>query len=992
MMYRFPLVFICCLLWIQSATSQISTRTASPTGTLTATLVDASENGEGIAGAVVELAPVKDTTKKKYNTSGYQGRISIAGLAYGTYRMKISFLGYKNIERQVTIGAARVNLGRLQMKQSSQKIDAVVLEVQALRTSQKGDTVSYNANAFKVTKDADAEGLLAKMPGVTIVDGEVEAQGETVQKIFVDGKEFFGNDVSSALKNLPAEIVSKVEVFNKLSDQAQFTGIDDGEGYKAINIVTDPKKRNGVFGKLYAGYGFDDKYIAGGNVNMFRGDHRLSLIGLFNNVNQQNFSTEDILGVTGGSSGRGGMQSRGGGRMRRGGSARNFMVRPQSGISTVASVGLNYSGTWWKKVDVQGSYFFNTTKNENEKTTQRQYYSQTDTVRWYNGSESSSSRNFNHRFNAKIEYKINENQELMIRPSLSFQSYSTNSSSDSRMDNYVGTESALLNLLKELKDSKSSGYNISNTLLYRTKLGKPGRTLTLDFSFRLNRNQRDNNSDSELDTLVYAPNSLLPIDTVTSPTRLYTDYLSSGYRLNGSVIYTEPLTEKSQLSFQYRISYNYSDADKRVYPYDFQTEMFKPVIDPVLSNVYNSGYLTHRVGPGYRLGDKKNMLAVNVYYQRATLTGDQEYPFVSKLSAGFDNAVYFAMWNHTFNPTNTLRVFLRSYTDNPSVTNLQNVVDNTNPQFVTGGNPNLKPTYTHNLFMNYNKSSVTKGRTFMLMLGASLENNFIGDSTAFYGREGGVVNGVKIDPYGQFTKPVNLDGSWNVRGAVSYGFPVKWIKSNLNLNASMTYNESPSIMDGVKNISSGYYYNYGAVLGSNISEKIDFTFGYNGGYNIARNSIQRQGNKDNRYLTHSARGRIKWVAWLGFTLSGDANYMRYKGITDQFNEEYLICNVYLGKKLFRNQRGEINVGVNDLLNQNKSFARNIQETYIENVTNKVLGRYWGFQFTYNLRNFGSKSKGGAPDALPSESGPGGHRGFGPGPGGPPPGGFGRRPF
>lgn len=121
MMYRFPLVFICCLLWIQSATSQISTRTASPTGTLTATLVDASENGEGIAGAVVELAPVKDTTKKKYNTSGYQGRISIAGLAYGTYRMKISFLGYKNIERQVTIGAARVNLGRLQMKQSSQK-------------------------------------------------------------------------------------------------------------------------------------------------------------------------------------------------------------------------------------------------------------------------------------------------------------------------------------------------------------------------------------------------------------------------------------------------------------------------------------------------------------------------------------------------------------------------------------------------------------------------------------------------------------------------------------------------------------------------------------------------------------------------------------------------------------------------------------------------------------------------------------------------------
>lgn len=985
-MYRFLSVLICCLVAGIFSYTQAQTRTSSSSGTLTATLIDASNEGEGIPGAVIELAPVKDTTKKRYDTSGYQGRISISGLAYGTYRMKISFLGYKTIEKEIDIKTAKVNLGKIQMKQASQKIDAVVLEVQALRTSQKGDTVSYNANAFKVTKDADAEGLLAKMPGVTIIDGEVEAQGETVQKIFVDGREFFGNDVSSALKNLPAEIVSRVEVFNKLSDQAQFTGIDDGEGYKAINIVTDPKKRNGLFGKLYAGYGFDDKYIAGGNVNLFRGNHRLSLIGLFNNVNQQNFSTEDILGVTGSSSGRGGMQSRGGGHMRRGGSSRNFMVRPQSGISTVASVGVNYSSVWWNKVDVQGSYFFNTTENENEKTTLRQYYSQTDTVRWQDATSSSSSRNFNHRINAKIEYKINDNQELMIRPSLSFQSYNSNSNSNSRMDNYIGTESALLNLLHELKDSKSSGYDISNTVLYRTKLGKPGRTLTLDFSFNLNKNQRYNNSNSELDTLVYASGTMLPIDTVTAPTRLYTDYLSSGYRLNGSVIYTEPLTEKSQLSMQYRISYNYSDADKKVFPYDYELDMFNPVIDQTLSNIYNSGYLTHRVGPGYRFGDDKNMLAMNVYYQRATLTGDQEYPFTSKLSAQFDNALYFAMWNYTFNPSNTLRVFLRSYTSNPSVSDLQNVIDNSDPQSVTGGNPNLKPTYSHNLFMNYNKSSVTKGRTFMVMLGASLQNNFIGDSTAFYGREGGEVNGVKIDPYGQFTKPVNLDGSWNVRGAISYGFPVKWIKSNLNLNVAMTYNQSPSIMNGVKNISSGYYYNYGAVLGSNISEKIDFTFSYNGGYNIARNTIQQQGNQDNRYLTHSARGSIKWVAWLGFTLSGDANYMRYKGITDKFNEEYLICNVYLGKKLFRNQRGEINVGINDLLNQNKSFYRNIQETYIENVTNNVLGRYWGLQFTYNLRNFGSKGGNGAPDSLPSESRPRGPGGFGPGPGGPPPGG------
>ena len=281
-------------------------------GTVTGTVVDA-DTGETVAGAVLEFAPAAAPDKKQYSTSGYKGAVSIPSLAYGEYKLVVSFLGYNSAETTFKVSAAKQDIGKIELRPGVQ-IETVVKEAKALRTSQKGDTVSYNANAFKVTADADVEGLLKKMPGITVNNGAVEAQGETIQKVFVDGKEFFGEDVTSAIKSLPAEAVERIEVYNKLSDQAEFSGMDDGESYKAINIVTRENMRQGIFGKAYAGYGYDadteteakNKYMVGGNVNFFSGSSRLSLIGLFNNVNQQNFSFEDILGVTGNSGGGGG--------------------------------------------------------------------------------------------------------------------------------------------------------------------------------------------------------------------------------------------------------------------------------------------------------------------------------------------------------------------------------------------------------------------------------------------------------------------------------------------------------------------------------------------------------------------------------------------------------------------------------------------------------------------------------------------------------------
>ena len=230
-----------------------------------------------LQGAVVEVAPKSEPTDKSYYTTGKGGYMEFS-VPMGEYAITATFIGYADKKFNCNANAKAVELGRVYMRESATKIDAVVKEVHQFRTTQNADTLIYNAAAFKTTKDAEAEKLLSKMPGVVVEDGQVEVQGEQVKKVFVDGDEFFGDDVTMAIKNIPAEIIDKVEVFDKLSDEAEFAGIDDGESYKALNFVTKKSMRNGQFGKVYAGVGwqpetdkvsFNPKYLAGGNFNSF---------------------------------------------------------------------------------------------------------------------------------------------------------------------------------------------------------------------------------------------------------------------------------------------------------------------------------------------------------------------------------------------------------------------------------------------------------------------------------------------------------------------------------------------------------------------------------------------------------------------------------------------------------------------------------------------------------------------------------------------------
>lgn len=928
-MKRIVLFIGYCILSIGAALAQSG-------GTLKATLKD-SKSGEGINGAVVELTSTANG-KQQYYTSGYKGLLEVKNLAPATYDMVITYLGYKDHKQTVKIKAGENNLGVIKMEEDATIIEQVQISG-FLGTSTKGDTVSYNASAFKTVKDASAEGLLSKMPGITVgSDGSVSAQGETVEKVFVDGKEFFGEDVSTTIKTIPAEMVAKVEVYDKLSDKAEFTGLDDGEGYKAINIVTSLGKRRSVFGKVYGSYGYPDKYSVGGNANIFNGDEKISIIAMANNINQLNFSFEDIVGATSSanvasSGGGGGMQ--GGGGMRQ---ARNFMVRPMAGISTVQSLGVNYANQWGK-LELQGSYFFNHSTTVNENTTDKTLLS-SDAYKEHSLSKTNTeSENWNHRLNMRLDYKFSKTSSLMVRANASLQQYDNLRLGQEDISNAT-TGEPLKSMTSDVRDERLGTYG-NIFALYRQRLAKPGRTITVNSRMNWNSNESHN----------------FPTYSFTIPAdSLYQNIienLSGSNSFRAEATYTEPLSKQVQMDFEYEFRHNMDNQNKVTQV--FINEVEDTALGTLLSNISESGYTIHRVGPGINYSSEKTKFNAQVRYQYSSLANQQTLPRELSQNYNFHDVTYQGNLTVNFNQANALRVRFHSRTQNPSIGQLQDAVD-VNGTSYTAGNPELKPSYMHGLMTFYTNTNIEKGQTFMLHGGVWATTRSISSAIRMNDPDWVIPNydGEKLGIGNTYSTYENISGlnNWNIFTGVSYGFPLKFLKSNITFSLNANFNSTPSIINDHQNIMLGQYYTSGVQIGSNVSENLDFTLAYNFSYSINDNSsaIYSQLNK---YLSHNARAEFKWVAWKGFTLTANGTYNQYRGITDNYNEEILLCNAYIGKKLFKDERGELSIGINDIFNQNRDFRRDVGANYIQNTTNLAIGRYVAVQFVYNIRVFGS---------------------------------------
>lgn len=920
-------------------------------------VADKTDNS-AVVGATVKLVSVRDSSQIKLVVTDKAGNFTFNNLNTGGYRLYITFSGYEKIEQRVNLQASNITPLSFSIAKVATELGDVTVVAKAAPARQKGDTTEYSAGQFKVNPDATAEDMIKKLPGVTVGrDGTVTAMGEQVRKVTVDGKEFFGDDATAALKNLPASVIDKIQVFDRLSDQAQLTGFDDGNSVKTVNIVTKSGIKNGQFGRIYAGGGTDSRYAAGGNVSFFKGDRRLSLVANFNNINQQNFASQDLLGATSSSGGGG----RGGGRGGMGGGSDNFNVGQSSGISKTNALGINFSNVYAKKLTLTGSYFFNNSHNTNESVTNTETFD--DTKNRFSLQKSTSvNDNTNHRLNLRLEYKIDSSNSLFIIPSVSFQK--SRSSSFSSQNIYEGLADSISNLITPKSTSDRNGYNIRNNMFFRHSFPKRGRSLSVGFNTTFTKNDGESISDTR-----YRFYDSLYAFAYDSIQNRFIDNATNGYTIGGNIAYTEPIGKKGQLQFDYNLSVQKNKADQQNFSYDGQKYS---VFDTSLSNRFDNTITTNNVGVNYRLGQSRDeQLSFGVNFQAAKLQSQRIFPTASSVDQSFANILPNLMWRKKLSANVNVRVFYRASTNFPSVTQLQDVVNNNNPLYVTSGNPDLKQSYTHFLSGRYAYTNSKTSKSFFANLFLQTAGNYISNASYFIRGADTVINNVKVSENSQFTKPVNLNGYKSLRTFFTYSMPLKFIKTTLNVSTGFSYSKLPGMVDYQKIFTNSYAYNGGVVLASNISEYVDFNLSYNA--NLTKSKTNTTRSTSSESLNQTIGAQVNLLSKNGWFIQNDVSGNTYSGLSGGLNQSFWLWNAAIGKKFLKNKAGELKLSVFDLLKQNQSITRTITDTYIQDVQTQVLRQYFMLTFTYSLKNFGV--------AATSNNQNRGDRQFGPGGGG-----------
>jgi hypothetical protein len=885
---------------------------------ISGTIIDKADN-QPVIGAFVYLTDLNDTTQREASTTDVNGKFQIANLKKKSYRLTIQSINYQKESRIVELKGSTTDLGTISLAMESKVLNEVLVVGQGTAV-QKGDTTSMSAGAFKVNTDANAEDLVKKMPGITVENGTIKARGEDVKQVLVDGKPFFGDDPSVALRNLPADVIDRVQVYNRLSDQAELTGFDDGESSRTINIITKRSSRYSTFGKATAGTNFIDKYLVAGSLNVFSGPRRFTFTGMSNNINQQNFAMQDLIGTSGNQGGRGGF------------GGRNF--GGQSGISQTSSLGFNYQDTWGKKVAVSGSYFFNALSNTNITRSNTEYLL-IEEGNFSTDSSYTTSKNNNHRINMRIEYKIDTLNSLIIVPRFSLQENSSNSQS---MTLITGGSVFSKTLNTSLTDA--TGYNIGNDLTWRHKFLKKGRTLSVRSSVSFDKRSSDNTQYASFDSI---PDNQLSDN--------YTDNLT----INTNLSYTEPIGKNGQLQINYNNNFRRSNNDQVKYQLGDASENLGRLDS--LSNVYDNDYIRNRGGFAYLYRNNKLNFSAGINYENSILKGTQIFPKQAEVSEIYQGVLPNFMINYKFSDIANLRLFYRTETEAPSVTELQGAIDNSDRQRLKTGNPGLRQEYSQRLMSNFSYANPTSGFNAFVFLMGRYASNVITTKTIY--AEGDTLvkpEGINVTLYpgSQITYPVNLDKSMSLNTMINLSYFLKPIKSNVSLVLGGGYSQSPEYVESLINRSNAYSISGSLIITSNISSNIDFTVSYTSLTNLVKNSVDLR--EDTKYWYQSASAKLNLILWKGIVLSTDVVSQYNKGLSEGYDEKYFVWNASIGKKFLKNQAAEMKIGAYDILDQNRSVYRTVTASSIRDTWVNAYRRYFLVLFTYNLRSKGAQAQ------------------------------------
>ena len=881
--------------------------------------------GRALNSATVSLVYANDSSLVSFSRTNEAGLFNFKNVSPGSYLISVSYVGYIPKWVPVITGTEKtVDMGLIYMNDVN-TMSTVTVTARRPPVVINGDSVEFNSENFKTAPNAVVEDLLKKMPGMEVdKSGGITVNGKKVTKVFVNGKEFFTGDPMMATKNLPADAVDKIQVYDRKSDQAMFTGIDDGSEETAINLKLKKDRNKSTFGKLNAGAGTPSVFDAQGNVNVINNEEQFSAIGGANNTNRQNFSGRNIVNFSGGGGGRPGAGA--GVTVNFSGGSGETDANAQ-GIADTYSIGGNYSNLFNDKKTE-----FNANLSVSDVTRNNNSFSKTQNLTPGNAfnrisNSNSIAGNKQQNFGSTIDHKVNDNFSFRFTPSLGLQQ-TTNYSEDSTQT-YL-TNGNLLNSNTTIASSASDAVNAASTLLLRKKFAKKGRTISSTITQSFNRSISTGNQFTE--QLSYINNKLTNDSILDQQNTRKGE--NSSYSAN--LIYTEPLGKKSLLEFNTYLSKSIGSSSRRIFDRNDATDNYD-LLNTRLTNEFNSEYTYSGGGMSYRSNQKKYNFSTGVSLQKAVLDGEN-ISAKTKLSQSFQDILPNATFRYNFSQTKNFNVDYRTSTNQPSITQLQPVLDQSNINRQSIGNPDLKRSYVHNVNIRFFSSKILAGKSFFSTLNASTTNNSI-------------VNYDSVLPNRTIlTRPVNVNGAYRINGSMNYGFGIKKLKSRLSFGLNAGLNNNISYANGILNTivtkstgpSMSYTYIVDDVIDINLTAR----------YSFSQTSNEVNPTLNTNFLTKVFGADMTNYLPLNIVLNQSFNYAINTGRAEGFNTAIPIWNASFSKFFLKNKRAEIKMSAFDLLNKNIGINRNVSQNQIVDRSYNVISQYFMLTFTYSLQKSG----------------------------------------
>ncbi|MEO6229357.1 MAG: outer membrane beta-barrel family protein [Ferruginibacter sp.] len=891
---------------------------------ITGKAVDTSGKKD-ISNAVIALLNPEDSVLYKFVRSGADGKFSLAKVKPGKYILLVTHPYYANYVDDITVPETGLDLKQIPFISKSQLLQEVIIR-SASAIKIKGDTTEFAADSFKVEANANVEELLRRLPGLEVgKDGTIKAMGEKVTKVLVDGEEFFGDDPGIAVKNLRADAVDKVQVFDKKSDQATFTGIDDGVKDKTINLKLKDDKKKGVFGKVSASGGLPSYYNNSGMINAFKSKRKIAAYGIMSNTGQTNLDWRDQNNYGGGMDNvvveDGGIYFTGGGDddNYRGG---------RNGIPKNWNAGLHYSDKFNNnKVSLNSGYKYSKVNSQGTTTVYSKIF--LPDTSWNNNST-------NNTYSTKTKQAFNLIYDVMIDSfnSIKWTAKLNKSVSQTSSDYYTEAVDNNGNFINNSKRNNTNGSDnnaINGTMLWKHKFKKPFRTLSLNADINWSESKNDGYLFSFNN--YYKGGQILRKDTIDQQNIRN----SENTGISAKLAYTEPLFKDAFMEFSYAFSTNKNSNDRISNAQDLNGK-YQDVIDS-LTNQFKFDRLINQPGVNFRYNKKKisyafgSTLALNHFVQK-NITTDKRYEY------DFVNFFPTAMVNFKMSGNKSFRLNYNGSANAPGLEQLQPIKDNTDPLNIYEGNPDLKQSFRHSVRASYNFYNVLKEKGLWSSFNYSQTNNAFTQSS-------------RIDSTGaRRYKTVNVNGVRNLNFYLDYNFKLGKTGISLGLNPSLSHSQNIDFVNNQKNTNKTTSYSFEIGLNKYVEKKYNFSVGPTYSYNHSTSDLNKNANIDYWQLGAWVRGSVTLPGKI--ELNSDLQFeVRQKDPRFPANNNYTLWNASLSKKFMKNAL-EASFGVNDLLDQNRGFNRNFTSSSFTETYYNTLRRYWMATLTWNFSSNGSK--------------------------------------